>query len=154
MNRRIIFGILLALALLAGAATIGVMAYQAGVARGLAEGGQFVLPGGEGVAPEAGVPVYPYYGSYHRPFGFGPFGWGWGGGFGFLGCLFPLILFFLFFSLLRGLFWWRRPWGWGWGGHHGGHGQGAPPMFEEWHRQAHGQTTPPSSEPSNPESGK
>ncbi len=149
MNRRIIFGILLALVLLAGAAAIGVTAYRIGVGRGLADSGQLVGPGGDGVAPQGGVPAYPYYGFRgHRAFGFGPFGGGWGFGFGFLQCLFPLIFFFLFFSLLRGLFGWRRPWGRGWGGHHGEHGpwgKGAPPMFEEWHKQAHAQT--PSPEP-------
>ena len=154
MNRRIIFGILLALVLIAGAAAIGLTAYRIGVVQGLADSGKLVAPEIDG-APGAG---YPFYGGfYHRPFGFGPWGGGWGFGFGFLQCLVPLILFFLFFSLLRGLFGWRRPWGWGWGGHHHGQGpwgKGAPPMFEEWHRQAHGQTPPPSSEPSNPESGK
>ncbi|MBI3244492.1 MAG: hypothetical protein HYZ49_19605 [Chloroflexi bacterium] len=146
MNRRIIFGVLLALLLLAGAVAIGATAYRAGVAQGLADSGKLVLPGGEGFAPEGGAPAfaYPYYGFHHRPFGFGPFGFG----FGFLQCLFPLIFFFLFFSLLRGLFGWRRPWGWG--GHHGGHGpwnKGAPPMFEEWHKRAHGEQPTPPQEP-------
>ena len=154
MNRRIVFGILLVLVLLAGAAAVGATAYRAGVAQGLAESGKFVLPGGDGVAPQGGVPVYPFYGGFygHRPFGFGPFG-GWGFGFGFLQCLFPLLFFFLFFSLLRGLFCWRRPWGRGWGGHHGEHGEhspwgkGAPPMFEEWHKRAHGEQPTPPQEP-------
>jgi hypothetical protein len=123
MNRRIIFGILLTLVVLAGALAVGYYAYQAGVAQGLADSGKLVVP-------EAGARLYPFYGPFwHRPFGFG---------FGFLGCLFPVLFFFLFFGLLRGLFW--RPWGGGWG-HRGHWGRGAPPMFDEWHRQAHGEST-------------
>lgn len=146
MNRRIIFGILLALVLIAGAVAIGATAYRAGVVRGLADSGQLVLPGGGDFGPRGGEPGYGFYG--HRPFGFGPFGFG----FGFLQCLVPLFFFFLFFSLLRGLFGWRRPWGWGWGGHHHGQGpwgKGVPPMFEEWHKQAHGQAPPPETPPSD-----
>lgn len=138
MNGRIILIGLLVLALIAGAAGVGVYAYNAGVAQGLVQSGKVsVVEGGPG--------PYPYYGGpffFHQPFGFG---------FGFLGCLFPLLFFFLIFGLLRGIFW-RGPWGWkrGWGGQHE-HGPwdkgGVPPMFEEWHRQAHGQSTPPESQP-------
>lgn len=136
MNGRIILIGLLVLALLAGAVGVGVYAYNAGVAQGLVESGKVTVVEGR---PD------PYYGGpffFHRPFGFG---------FGFLGCLFPLLFFFLIFGLLRGLFW-RGPWGWrhGWGhgGHPGSGGKGGvPPMFEEWHRQAHGQSAPPESQP-------
>lgn len=141
MNGRTILIGLLVLALLAGAAGVGVYAYNAGVAQGLVQSEKVtVVEGGPG--------PYPYYGG---PFLFRPFGFG----FGFPGCLFPLLFFFLIFGLLRGLLW-RGPWGWrrGWGGggHHG-HGPwgegGVPPMFAEWHRQAHGQgqSTPPESQP-------
>ena len=137
MNWRIVFGVLLALALVGGAIGIGAYAYDAGVAQGLAESGKLV-------APEAGVMPYRYYGGpfFHpRPFGFG---------FGFLGCLFPLLFFFLISGLLRGLFW-RGPWGWGhgggWRGGPGMRGKGAPPMFEEWHRQAH---SPSAGQPQEP----
>lgn len=137
MNGRIILIGLLVLALLAGAVGVGVYAYNAGVAQGLVQSGKVsVVEGGPG--------PYPYYGGpffFHRSFGFG---------FGFLGCLFPLLFFFIIFGLLRGIFW-RGPWGgrhgWG-GGHHGPWGKGGvPPMFEEWHRQAHGQSAPPESQP-------
>ena len=111
MNRRIILGILLTLVLVAGAVAVGAYAYNAGVAQGLVQSGQLV-------APEAGAGPYPYYGGpffWHRPFGFG---------FGFLGCLFPLLFFFLIFALFKGLFWgWRGPNGAG--------------RYEEWHRKAH-----------------
>ena len=139
MNGRIVFGVLLALLVLAGVAAVGVYAYNAGVARGLAENVTLAAPGAEGVAP-----ALPYAYGYGGPFFFHrPFGWG----FGPLGCLFPLLFFVLFFGLLRGVFW-RGRWGHGWG-HHGGwrHGEhdehGVPGPFEEWHKRAHGESPPP-----------
>jgi hypothetical protein len=134
MNRRIVFGVLLGLVLIAGAVMVGFYAYQAGVAHGLVESGKVFA---EGSAPPEGR-VYHYWGGpffHHGPFGFG---------FGFLGCLIPLLFFFL---LTRLLFWPRR-WFWHYGGPgmHWGHGpgeKGVPPMFEEWHRRAHG--SPPGS---------
>jgi hypothetical protein len=123
MNGRFVLGILLVLVLLAGLVGIGVYAYNVGVTQGLAQSGKLV-------APVTGVAPYPFYG---RPFFFHPFGFG----FGFLGCLFPLLFFFLVFSLFRG-FWWRGHMGWS--GAHGRWGNGVPPRFEEWHRQAHGET--------------
>ncbi len=130
MNRRLILGILVTLALVAGALALGSYAYSAGVAQGLAQSGKLVVP--NGAAP------YPYYG--YGPFfpGFGP----WGFGFGLVRCLVPLLGFLLLFSLLRVLFWGGRPWRRGWTGHWHGE-QGTPPMFEEWHRRAHGQAPAP-----------
>jgi hypothetical protein len=150
MNRRVVLGILVVLLLVVGAVAVGGYAYQLGVAQGLANSGKLVAPQGDGVAPF-------YYGApyffYPHPFGFG---------FGFLGCLFPLLGFFLFFALIRGLFW-RGGWGGrrGWGGHgwgpgygsggpgagsegkdFGPGGQGVPPMFSEWHKRAHGEQKP------------
>jgi len=109
MGTRGIVGIVLVLLLAAGVAGI---AYNAGIARGVAESGK-ITP------PPSGVTPYPYYGPFY---GFHPFGFGF---------LFPLLFFFIFFGLLKGLFW--RPWG----GYHGQYGKGVPPMFEEWHRRAH-----------------
>ena len=109
---------LLVLAVIAGAAGIGVYAYNVGVAQGLAESGKLA-------APPTGFVPYLHYGG---PFFFGPLG------FGFAGCLFPLLFAFLVLVLLRGLFWRGR---WAWGGHHGHWERGIPPMFEEWHRRAH-----------------
>jgi len=124
MNRRIIIGVLLALALIVGAVGLGTTTYRAGVARGLAESGQpgeFLERGPEGIpGPYARGPFF-----YPRPFGFG---------FGFLGLLFPLLFILLLFGLLRGLFW---------RGHRGHWEKGAPPMFEEWHRRAHQTEAPP-----------
>jgi hypothetical protein len=107
--RRIVVAIAVAVLAAVALAAVGTSAYQAGLARGLADSGK--------LASEAGRYVYPYPG----PFWFhGPF-------FGF-GFLFPL----LFLVLVFGLF--RRPyWGRGCGGWRGG----PPPGFDEWHRRAH-----------------
>ena len=117
MDRRIVIGILVGLLVVALGVGIAVNAYQAGVARGLAErapeGPGQVRPG-----PDA-VPPYGYHGPYWpRP---------WGFGFGFV---FPLLFFVLLLVLLKALLW--RPWGWG----------GPRRAFEEWHRQAH-ESPPP-----------
>ena len=54
----------------------------------------------------------------------------------------PLLALFLLFVALKSfrfLFWGPR---WGWGHHHGHWGErGVPPMFDEWHKQAHGEST-------------
>jgi hypothetical protein len=92
---------------------VGLVAYNAGLAQGLA------------AAPAAGAPP-PYgwhpYGWYH-PFFFFPF--------------LPLLFLFGFFVLARLLFWggYRGRW------HHGGCG-GVPPAFDEWHRRAHERPEP------------
>ena len=142
MNRRLVVGILVVLLLAVVGVTAGVFAYQAGVAQGLVSSGKVVIPDG-------GVGVVPY--GYRMPF----YG-GWGFGFGFLRCLFPLLGFFLLFSLLRVAFWRGGGWGRrGWG--HGGYGMGGgnvPPMFEEWHKRAHGEpaaTPPQGGQPGQPQ---
>jgi hypothetical protein len=125
MNRNTSLRIMAVLVLVAAIAGIGFFAYQAGVAQGSPI--TIEAPSGE-TAP---MP-YPYYGwgmPYYRPFGFG---------FGCFGFLIVLFLFFLAFKALRVAMWGPR---WGWGHHHGGWGRnwenGAPPMFDEWHRRAH-----------------
>ena len=129
------FALIWALLTAAIATVVGIFSYQAGMAAGLAA-----------KVPEGAAAVAPYW--YYGPhfFGFG---------FGFLGCLFPLLGFFLIFSLIRLIFWrggWGGRHGWGrhgWGGPEGQGqdfgpgGQGVPPMFSEWHKRAHGEQTPP-----------
>jgi hypothetical protein len=104
-DARLLIGVLLAVAAAAG---IGVTAYNAGVAHGLAQGAAAA-----GTAGAAAPYVYGW-----RP---------WGFGFGF----FPFFFLLLWFFALRGLFW--RGWRGGWGPGDGG----VPPRFEEWHRRAH-----------------
>jgi len=125
MNGKIGLRIVSALVLIAAVAGIAFFAFQAGVAQGSPI--TIEAPSGESVpAP------YPYYGygmPFHRPH----FGFGYG-----LGCLGPLLAFFLLFVAFRFLFWGPR-----WGHHKGHWGRhwegGAPPMFEEWHKRAHGE---------------
>ena len=137
---------LLLVALLAGG--VGWLAYNAGVARGLADSSKVALPA-------TGAVPYPYWG--------GPFFWGWG--LGPLNCLLIFFGFGLFFLLLRVLLWgswragWRRSFGHGaWGGPgrpwgaHPDWEKGYPPFAEEWHRRMHGQGEP--STPPPPESGR
>jgi hypothetical protein len=128
-NGRILFGIILALVLVALVAGAGWYAYNVGVARGLVmeTGSVPPLENGAPVPYSAPFGYYPYWG-FHYPFGFG---------FGLLGCLVPLLFLFLFFGLFRFLFWRPR---WGWDGRHGGWDPARgeiPPRIKEWHRQLH-----------------
>ncbi len=135
---RIVAGLVLVLALLAGAAAIGYVAYNAGLAQGAATSGAQV-------APSAGAPI-PYYGFV--PYPYHPFG------FGLLSCLIPLFFLFIAFAAMRmmvgGVMGWRRhggPWGWGPRGpfmpeemrHHWQE------KAEAWHREMHGEAEPPKS---------
>ena len=101
----------------------------------------FALGGGGGaqvapiVVPQTGGAPFVYGAPYARPWG----------GFGFLGCLFPFLMIFLVFGVLRFLFWGGMGWKRGW--HRRDWKNGTPPMFEEWHRRAHGE---PAAEDPNP----
>ena len=137
-----ILALVLLVVLVAGVAAVGVVTYNAGMARGLADSGKVVAQ------PPASVMPYPYWGF------FGP-------GFGLFNCLLLFFGFALIFLVVRGLLWgglfgmWRRPWHHGWGGPDAPHGwrrtweKGYPPFFDDWHRRAHGQgePTPPPSDP-------
>jgi hypothetical protein len=106
------------------AAGIGIGAYNAGMAQGIAESGRSVA------APSPGtqfVYVWP------RPWGFGFFPFF---------PIFPFFFILFLFIVLRGLLW-RGPWRGGRGRWH----NGVPPAFDEWHRRAHGEqpTSPPRS---------
>ena len=116
MNNRHLFGALaIGALLLVGAAAIGIGAYNAGVAQGIAEGGRMIA------APAAGTP-YAYV--WRRPWGFGFFPF------------FPVLFLLFFFFLVRGLLWrGRRHGSWRY------RDEGVPPVFEEWHRRAHAAPT-------------
>jgi hypothetical protein len=119
--RALVFGVLL----LGGAVALGITAYNAGVAHGIAESGRMIA------APPAGPPfVYVWL----RPWGFGFFPF------------FPLLFLFLFFFVVRGM-WWRGPRHGGWRYRY----EGVPPMFEEWHRRAHAGRSDPG--PRTPDAG-
>ncbi len=107
----------------------GYMAYQAGVAQGIAqapeiaEAVQEAQPGPSIYGPGYGYPYRFGYPHYFNPFG---------------GICFSIFFLFLFFGLLRFVFFpWRR--GWGHHGHWGKWEGGVPPMFDEWHKRAHGE---------------
>jgi hypothetical protein len=117
MNNRFFWRALAIAALvIAGAAAIGIGAYNAGVAQGIAEGGRAV------VVPPAGT---PYVYAWPRPWGFGFFPF------------FPILFFVFFFVVVRGLLW-RGAWRGGWACRY----NGVPPAFDEWHRRAHGEQPP------------
>ena len=87
-NGRWVFLVIAALAI---AAIVGVMAYNAGVANGIAQSGKIVMPA-PGAGPGPYPYPYPYYGWHPSGFGFGFF-------------LFPLFLFFIFAMVARAMFW-------------------------------------------------
>jgi hypothetical protein len=140
---RIVAGVLFVALLVGAVGLIGWTAYNTGLAQGAAQSGVQAGPGA--VAPAPGT-------TYVVPYGFPFFGYG----FGFLGCIGPLLLFFVLFGLFRLIFWggmWGRR-GWGWG-RYGPHGPGGHPGFtpddipmrwrqkaEEWHRRMHEQADP------------
>jgi hypothetical protein len=136
MVRHIIFRFVAGLILLAVIAGIAFFAYQAGVAHSVAANIQ---------VPVSGAPASPYL-FYGMPFGY----FGWFPGFGFLGCLIPLLLFFMAFGVMRLMIWGPR---WGWRHMHRGTmengpwSKDVPSMFNEWHRRAHG--SEPSEQPAD-----
>jgi hypothetical protein len=126
MNRSIFFRIVMALVLIGVMFALGVFVYNAGMMQGLAQSTQ-----AQGGAPAAAP--YPMYVMPYWPF--------WYGGFGFF--FVPIIGLFIFFGIMRAIFWHGRP---GWRHMNGPDdtGNGVPPRFEEWHRRMHeGQSTPP-----------
>lgn len=113
MNNRTLQALAMAVLVIAGAAAIGIGAYNAGVAQGIAESGRVIA------APSPGT-SYVYVGP--RPWGFGFFP------------IFPIFFLLFLFFIARGLLW-RGPWRGGWGCQY----NGVPPAFDEWHRRAHGE---------------
>jgi len=106
------------------ATVVGLVAYNAGVAHGVAISGAVA----GAVERDARGAMYPY--PYPYAFGWHP----WGFGFGGFGFFFPFLFFGLWFLAFRFLFWggpWRRR-HWHEGGPHD-----LPPAFDEWHRRAH-----------------
>jgi hypothetical protein len=108
---------------LLAAVAIGAIAYQAGVAHGIAvqPPPAVAAPGAPG-APAVPAPYYAY--RYYGPWRFGFFG--------------PLFGILFFFFILRFLFWGLCGFGWGWRRwrYYDYPGDG-PSRFDEWHRRAH-----------------
>ena len=144
-----VIGILLLIGVIAAA---GFMAYNAGVAQGVSQAPAVVKAIQQAAENGQPVPVAPNMPAYGYGYGYGP-GFYPHHGFGFFpfGICGSILLVFLFFGLLRMVFF--RPWSRGWGHHsHGPWGRhwenGVPPMFEEWHKRAHGESPSPDSEAS------
>jgi len=130
-----VIGFLLLIALIVGG---GAMAYKAGIAQGISQAPAVATAISK--AAENGQSVPPM--MYDRGYGHGhpdPYGFGYRHHFGFFpfGIIGSIFFIFLFFGLLRIVFF--RPW-------HRGHMHGAwskdwaggiPPMFDEWHKRAH-----------------
>ena len=110
-NRQLFRALAIGTLIIAAAAAIGIGAYNAGVAQGIAESGRLIA------APQPGP---PYVYVWPRPWGFGFFPF------------FPILFFLFFFFVVRGLLWTGR-WHGGWRYRY----DGVPPAFEEWHRRAH-----------------
>lgn len=127
-----LIGVLLLIGLVAAG---GYMTYRAGVTQGIAQAPEVATAISN--AAESGQPLPPIYG--YRPYGFGyPHRFGF---FPLGGICLSIFFLFLFFGLLKMIFF--RPWR---HGHmHGSWGRkwegNVPPMFDEWHKKAHGQTT-------------
>jgi len=127
VNGRAIFRVLAVLLVVAVAAGIGTMVYNAGVNAGLDEAARLAVASGDPLP----VPIgYGYGYGYGGPYAHGPFG------FGFFGLLFGILGIFLLIGLVRAAFGWGR-WGGGRGpGGPGGWG-GRREMVEDWHREMH-----------------
>lgn len=111
MDKRVLRTLAVAALVLLGAVAIGIGAYNAGMAQGIAESGRMIAP------PQGGT---PYIYVWPRPWGFGFFPF------------FPILFLVFSFFVVRGLLW-RGRWHGGWPYRY----EGVPPAFEEWHRRAH-----------------
>ncbi|MBK6645426.1 MAG: hypothetical protein IPG44_06680 [Anaerolineales bacterium] len=133
-----LIGALLLLGLVAGGAF---MAYNAGVAQGIAQAPEVAVAIEKAAENGQVAPIPPMYGygyGYGHPHGyafgyrhhFNPFG----------AICFSFLFLFLFFGFMKMIFFRRMRHGWG---HHGHWGKGwegnVPPPFEEWHKRAHGE---------------
>jgi len=110
-------GWVLALVVVLASAAVGLVGYNIGISHGMAQG--------------AGTDANFY--GWHRPWGFG--------------FMFPLLFFFAWVVLFRGLWWgfggpWRHRYYYP--GEYGPH-----PRFDEWHRRAHDRMkeNPPADDP-------
>ncbi len=133
-----LIGVVLLLGLMAAGSF---MAFKAGETKGIAqapavatviseaaENGQALPPMAYG--PSYGYGYHPYSFGYRHHFGFFPIG----------GICFSIFFLFLFFGVLKMIFFRRMhhnghmhgPWGKDWEG-------GVPPMFDGWHKRAHGE---------------
>lgn len=132
-----VIGFLLLIALIIGG---GAMVYRAGMAQGISQAPAVATAIVQSAESGQTVPVPPM--MYGRPYGYGYPMYGHHGFFFPFGAICGSIFFlFLIFGLMKMVFFggMRHR---GWEGHkHGPWGRhwenGVPPMFDEWHKQAH-----------------
>jgi hypothetical protein len=134
-----LIGALLLLGLIAGGAF---MAYNAGVAQGIAQAPEVAVAIEKAAENGQVAPISPMRGygyDYPHPYGFrhphffNPFG----------AICFSIFFLFLFFGFMKMIFFRRMGHRWGHHGYHGPWGKNwegnVPPHFEEWHKRAHGE---------------
>jgi hypothetical protein len=145
----LVFRIIGALLLIGLIAAGGFMAYKAGVEQGVAQAPAVATAIAKSVENGQGAPIPPM--MYDRGYGYGPgypmmYGHHEFGFFPLGGICFSIFFLFLFFGLMKMVFFRRMhheghsygPWGRHWEG-------GVPPMFNDWHKRAHGES--PQSDP-------
>jgi len=149
-----VIGVLLLIGLVAGG---GYMAYHAGVAQGVSQAPAVATAISKAAESGQSTNLSPM--MYGRDYGYG-FGPGYPmmyghHGFGFFplgGICLSIFFLFLFFGLLRMIFFGRMH-------HHGGHmhgpwgkhwENGVPPMFNEWHKRVHKDPAESDAEESKP----
>ncbi len=137
-----LIGVLLLLGLIAAG---GFMVFRAGEAQGIAQAPAVATAISQAAENGQVAPIPPMMYGYGSPYGYGYGMHGYGHHFGFFpfgaicGSIFFLFFFFGFMKMIffrgmhHGSHHMRGPWGKHWEG-------GVPPMFNEWHKQAHGES--------------
>ncbi len=144
----LVFRVIGALLLVGLVAVGGFMAFKAGEVNGISQApavATAIAKSAESGQP-ANIPPM-MYGHEYGGYGYGPgYPMMYGHHFGFFplgGICFSIFFLFLFFGLLRMIFFRRMGHGWGHHRHHGPWGKdwegGVPPMFNDWHKRAHGE---------------
>ena len=157
--RQFFISLVLLVAVVAVGGAVASVAYQAGLAT--------AITSVAATAPEGTIvtPVAPGVGPFGYGYGYGP-GWGWHGGgpvSGIVGFFVTLFVIFIFFGILRAVFFGGRGRGWGgpggpggrggWGHEHNGERpweRQAREVHDAWHREnpTAGPGTPPTDRPS------
>jgi hypothetical protein len=128
----------------------GAFVYKAGLAQGISQAPAVAAAISKAAENGQAAPVPPMMYGYGYGPGFHPM---YSHHFGFLpfGICGSIIFLFFLFGFMKMIFFRRMMWH---GGHHGRHGpwgrgceNGAPSMFNEWHKRAHGEV--PSEEKNN-----
>ncbi len=121
----------------------GAFVYKAGMAQGISQAPAVATAISKAAESGQAAPVPPMMYGHGYPYGYHMYG---GHHFGFFpfGICGSIIFLFFFFGFMKMIFFRKMMWH---GGHHGHHGpwgkhwkDGAPSMFNEWHKRAHGES--------------